>query len=146
MEESVSLLEKLKKEFSCKEVDIRTYSPLALAFIGDCVFDLIIRTVLLERGNRAPQGLHKEKSGIVKAETQAAMAEILSDILTEEEMSVYKRGRNAKSGTKAKNATTGDYRKATGFEALLGYLYLSEKEDRMIELTKLGLERLSIEI
>ena len=146
MEESLSLLKKLKSEFDCEDVDLRNYSPLTLAFLGDCVFDLIIRTVIVERGNRAPESLHKKKSAVVKAQTQARMAESILESLSEEELSVYKRGRNAKSYSVAKNASISDYRRATGFEALIGYLYLQDKEDRVIELVKLALSRLELEI
>ena len=146
MEESISLLKKLQKEFECEEVDLRNYSPLTLAFLGDCVFDLIIRTVIVERGNRASESLHKKKSAIVKAQTQAQMAELLLESLSEEETAVYKRGRNAKSYSTAKNASVTDYRKATGFEALLGYLYLQNKEDRIIELVKSALQQMNMEI
>jgi len=146
MEESLSLLKKLKQEFDCEEVDLRNYSPLTLAFLGDCVFDLIIRTVIVERGNRAPESLHKKKSAVVKANTQAKMAESMLDILTEEELSIYKRGRNAKSYSVAKNASVSDYRKATGFEALLGYLYLQDRVDRIIVLVKNALNQLELEI
>ena len=146
MEESISLLRKLQKEFVCEEVDLRNYSPLTLAFLGDCVFDLIIRTVIVERGNRAAESLHKKKSAIVKAQTQAQMAELILESLSEEELAVYKRGRNAKSYSTAKNASVTDYRKATGFEALLGYLYLQNKEDRIIELVKASLQKLDMEI
>lgn len=141
MEESISLLDKLKMEFVCEEVDIRQYSPLTLAFLGDCVFDLIIRTVIVKRANRAPEQLHKVKSSFVKAESQAKMAEAILDTLTEEELAVYKRGRNAKSFSTAKNASVTAYRKATGFEALVGYLYLQNREDRIIELTKIALDK-----
>jgi len=146
MEESLSLLRKLQREFACEEVDLRNYSPLTLAFLGDCVFDLIIRTVIVERGNRAAESLHKKKSAIVKAQTQAQMAESILESLSEEEITVYKRGRNAKSYTTAKNASVTDYRKATGFEALLGYLYLQNKEERIIEIVKSSLEKLNVEI
>jgi ribonuclease-3 family protein len=146
MEQAVSLLDKIKKEFNCKEVDIRTYSPLTLAFIGDSVYDLIIRTIIVERGNRTPNSLHKSKSAVVKAQTQAAFMEAAAELLTEEEEGVYRRGRNAKSYTTAKNATIADYRKATGMEALLGYLYLQGKEDRILELVKKGLHNLEIEL
>lgn len=146
MEESISLLRKLQNEFACEEVDLRNYSPLTLAFLGDCVFDLIIRTVIVERGNRAAESLHKKKSAIVKAQTQAKIAELILDGLSEEELAVYKRGRNAKSYSTAKNASVTDYRKATGFEALLGYLYLQNKEDRIIELIKSALGQMKIEI
>ncbi len=140
MEESLSLLEQLKKEFDCKEVDIKTYSPLTLAFLGDCIFDEIIRTLLLLEGNRSAESLHKQKSKIVKAGSQAAMAEALIEDMTEAEADIYRRGRNAKSYTTAKNASVTDYRKATGFEALMGYLYLTGQQSRMIELVKKGME------
>ena len=146
MDESINLLAKIKQEFECKDVDLRTYSPLTLAFLGDCVYDIIIRTVVVERGNRAPQGLHKKKSYLVNAKTQKELIESIQDLLTEEEESVYRRGRNAKSYTTAKNASVGDYRKATGFEALLGYLYLDDKMDRVIYLIKEGLNRIGAEI
>ena len=146
MDESINLLAKIKQEFDCKDVDLRTYSPLTLAFLGDCVYDIIIRTVVVERGNRAPQGLHKKKSYLVNAKTQKELIESIQDLLTEEEESVYRRGRNAKSYTTAKNASVGDYRKATGFEALLGYLYLDDKMDRVMYLIKEGLKRIGAEI
>ena len=146
MDESINLLWKIKQEFDCKDVDLRTYSPLTLAFLGDCVYDIIIRTVVVERGNRAPQGLHKKKSYLVNAKTQKELIESIQDLLTEEEESVYRRGRNAKSYTTAKNASVGDYRKATGFEALLGYLYLDDKMDRVMYLIKEGLNRIGAEI
>lgn len=146
MEESLSLLKQLKKEFECGEVDIRTYSPLTLAYIGDGIYDLIIRTVVVERGNRAAANLHKKSIKFVNATTQAAMLETIKEELSEEEQGVYRRGRNAKSYTTAKNASIGDYRKATGFEALLGYLYLQDRMDRVIELVKLALDKLELEI
>lgn len=142
----MTFLDDIKREFSVEEVDIRTYSPLTLAFIGDCVFDMVIRTVVVGRANQATDKLHKKKANIVKAKTQADMIHALLDDLTEEELGYYKRGRNAHSYSSAKNATVGDYRKATGFEALLGFLYLTNQEGRILELTKLGLERLEIEI
>ena len=146
MEESLNLLEKLKQEFVCENKDVRTYSPLTLAFLGDGVFDLVIRTVIVERGNRSPQQLHKEKSRIVKAGTQALLGEAIWDLLNETEQSVYRRGRNAKSGTSAKNASIVEYRKATALEALIGYWYLTGQEDRMIAMVKEGLNRLHIEL
>ncbi len=142
MDESISLLNKIKQEFECKDVDLRTYSPLTLAFLGDCVYDIIIRTVIVERGNRAPQGLHKQKSYLVNAKMQKELIESITDILTEEEADIYRRGRNAKSYSSAKNASISDYRKATGFEALLGYLYLDDRMERIFYLIKEGLNRI----
>ena len=146
MEKSVTLLNQIKETFDCGDVDVKTYSPLALAFIGDGIFEIIIRTVVVERGNRSADGLHKTKSRVVNAKVQAKMAEALLEELTEEELACYKRGRNAKSHTAAKNATIAEYRKATGLEALFGYLYLLGKEERILELTKLGLERVDVNI
>lgn len=140
MEESISLLGQIKQVFDCKEQDVRAYSPLTLAYIGDAIYDLIIRSVVVERGNRAANDLHKRTTRYVKAEAQAKMIVALQEELTEEEEAVYKRGRNAKSYTAAKNATIGDYRKATGFEALMGFLYLTEQTDRMLYLVKRGIE------
>lgn len=122
----------LEQEFDLPEADLRTYSPLTLAYIGDAVYEILIRTILVRRGNTQVNKLHHHASNLVKAETQARMIEAIREELTEEELSVYKRGRNAKSFTKAKNATTADYRRATGFEALMGYLYLKKDYERMI--------------
>ena len=144
MEESISLLDLIKQSFELKEVDIRAYSPLTLAYIGDCVYDLVIRTVVVERGNEPANKLHKKTVAYVKAQTQASMIEALLPYLTEEEEAVYKRGRNAKSYTSAKKASIGDYRKATGMEALVGYLYLTGQEARIMELIKTGLKELSM--
>ena len=137
MEKSVSDFARIKEAFGCAEVDVRSFSPLTLAYIGDCVYDLIIRT----RGNRAANLLHRATVKYVKAPAQASVIEALQDDLTEEEQAVYKRGRNAKSHTAAKNASIEDYRKATGLEALVGYLYLTDRFDRVLELTKIGLEK-----
>lgn len=146
MEESISLLSDIKRVFDCREVDVRTYSPLALAYIGDGVYDLVIRTVIVERANKAANALHKQTIQYVKAETQAKMIAALAETLTGEEEAVYKRGRNAKSNTTAKNASIGDYRKATGFEALIGYLYLSDRMDRVLELVKTGIHAVELNI
>ncbi len=146
MEAGLSLLEQIKREFGCKEVDVRAYSPLTLAYIGDVIYDLVIRSVVVERANRSANDLHKKTTRYVKAETQAKMIQALQEELTEDEVAVYKRGRNAKSYTSAKNATIGDYRKATGFEALMGFLYLTDQTDRMLFLIKRGIELVGLEI
>lgn len=140
MEESLSLLGAIRKKFVCDRVDIRTYSPLTLAFVGDCIYDLVIRTIVVERGNTAPGVLHTKKSSIVKAQAQAAQADALMEELTAEEQAVYRRGRNAHSHSTAKNASIGDYRKATGLEALYGFLYLTDQTDRLLGLIAKGLE------
>ena len=138
MEES--LITYLNEQFHREDVDIRTYSPLTLAYIGDAIYDLLIRTLLVEKGNTQVNKLHKRASSLVKAEKQSQMIEILELHFTKEEEQIYKRGRNAKSFTSAKNASIADYRRATGFEAVMGYLYLTGMYHRMIDLVKLGLE------
>ena len=108
MEKSVSLLRQIEEAFKCKEVDIRTYSPLTLAYIGDSIYDVIIRTIVVERGNRSANHLHKTTIRYVNAGTQARMIEALQEFLTEEEQAIYRRGRNAKSYSTAKNASVSD--------------------------------------
>ena len=146
MEESMTMLEQIKETFACGEPDIRAYSPLTLAYIGDAVFDLVIRTVVVERANRPAEKLHKQTVKFVKAEAQSAMIVQLQEELTEEELAVYKRGRNAKSGSTAKNASVNDYRRATGMEALIGYLYLQGNMSRVLELIRRGIERTGMSI
>lgn len=136
----------IKEQFGIADVDIRTYSPLTLAYIGDGIFDIVIRSVVVAKGNSRANDLHKRTSEIVKAHTQALMIEALEGELTEEEADIYRRGRNAKSGTMAKNASMSDYRKATGFEALMGYLYLKDDFERIVFLTKRAMELLEIVI
>lgn len=132
----------LTEAFALPKQDARMYSPLTLAYIGDGIYDIIIRTIVLSHGNAPVNKLHRESSSYVKAPTQMKMLHAIEDMLTEEEMGVYKRGRNAKSYTSAKNASITEYRVATGFEALLGYLYLMDRMDRVVELVKAGLERM----
>lgn len=146
MEESITTLDAIKKKFDCGEVDIRTYSPLTLAYIGDSIYDLIIRTVIVERANQPVNKLHKTTIRYVNAGTQAKMITVLEEELTEEEKAVYHRGRNAKSYTSAKNASITDYRKATGLEALFGYLYLLNRMDRLLALVRLAFEKMGIKI
>lgn len=144
MEKSLMIKEKFLNEFGLEEQDLRTYSPLTLAYIGDAIFELVVRTVLVERKNAQAEKLHKAATKIVKAETQALMIEAIKEELTEEELAVYKRGRNAKAVTRAKNATMSEYRRATGFEALMGYLYLKGDIERMIELIHLAVEKAEV--
>lgn len=132
-------LKKFKELFELEDTDIRTYSPLTLAYIGDAIYELVIRTILVEKGNTQVNKLHQRASKLVKASAQSEIIEKLKPYLTEEEMGIFKRGRNAKSFTMAKNASMSDYRRATGFEALMGHLYLTEKWDRMLELIKIGI-------
>lgn len=137
-----SILENIKDKFGLADIDVNGYSPLSLAFIGDCVFDLVVKTVVVERANRSANILHRKTSRIVRANSQAQMVMWLIEkgILSDEELAIYKRGRNAKSVTTAKNASVGDYRKATGLEALIGYLYLKNRTSRIVELIKTGMD------
>ena len=114
----------------------KQYSSLALAYIGDAVYDLIIRTIVIDLGAGKVRDFHRKTSAIVKAESQAKLMRVLQEQLTEEEDAVYHRGRNAKSATSAKNASIIDYRVATGFEALVGYWYLTHQLKRGMELIR----------
>ncbi len=136
-------LDKIKESMELEALVPNEVAPLILAYIGDAVYDVIVRTLEISKGNRQVNKINKDSIKLVNAKAQADMIDILEEKLTEEELTIYKRGRNAKANTSAKNASIRDYRKATGFEALIGYLYLSHKEDRMLELVKegfLGLE------
>lgn len=132
----------LNQKFAIGGVDLRTYSPLTLAYIGDGIYELLIRTVLVCRKNTQANKLHRRTSSIVRAVYQSQLIEYLlaENQLTEEEIRIYKRGRNAFTQTRAKNASASEYRKATGFEALMGYLYLKGETNRAIDLIKYGLE------
>ena len=132
----------MQEIFQMQEVDIKTYSPLALAYIGDCIFDLIIKSLVLNQGNKQVQKMHKETSRIVQASAQSLMMREIQKHLTEEEHLVYKRGRNTKTVSPARNQSLTDYRRATGFESLLGYLYLKKEWKRMLDLVKIGLDSL----
>jgi len=142
VEEGVSMADffsEIAQHFHIKDPDIRTYSPLTLAYIGDGIYDLVIRSIVVGRGNTKASQLHQHTSHLVKAHSQSQMMEYLLPELTEEEEDYYRRGRNAKSPTMAKNATVGDYRRPTGFEALMGYLYLTGQMQRLLYLVDLGL-------
>ena len=123
-------------------MDPKTYSPLALAYIGDAVYELIVRTMVINHGSIQVNKMHKKSASLVNAGTQAEMIRLILEELTEEETAVYKRGRNAKSVTTAKHATVVDYRTATGFEALCGYLYLTGRLKRLVTLISHGFEKI----
>lgn len=107
------------------------YSPLALAFIGDAVYESFVRAKVLLKANTSANKLHKNAVGFVNCNAQAEVILALSDKLSEEEQAVFKRGRNAKCATVPKNADIKTYHLATGFEALIGWLYLSGRTDRL---------------
>ena len=141
MEKSVEfeIADYIKEVLEMKEVEPEGYSPLTLAYIGDSIYDLIIKTKVISEGNKQVKKLHQETSSMVQASAQSEMMRVLQPLLTEEEHAVYRRGRNAKSVSPAKNQSLTDYRRATGFEALMGYLYLKKDWKRLLDLVKIGL-------
>ncbi len=135
----------IKEKMQLEEINITDYSPLTLAYIGDGIYEIVIRTIIVDEANRQVNKIHKAASGLVKAGTQAKMIHLIMDDLTEDEIQIFKRGRNAKAVTRAKNASMSEYRRATGFEALMGWLYLSGQSDRMMDLIMLALKRFEME-
>ncbi len=129
MEENLKFLE--VKNY--KESEVRELSPLALAYIGDACFEILVRSEILD-ARKNPNKLHRESIRFVRAKSQRELIEKVEDKLTEEEMKIFKRGRNAKSHTVPKNADPIDYRMATGLEALFGYLYLLKRYNRIREI------------
>ena len=126
-----NIFRSINRELS--EEDIVMLSPLQLAYIGDAVYELLVRTYLLKQKTPVKE-LHNANISYVKAEAQARIVHNLEDILTEKEQRLVKKGRNAKSNTVPRNAKLIDYKYATGFEALFGYLYLTEQDERIDEL------------
>ena len=131
--------------FEGKEVDIKTYSPLTFAYIGDDVFDLVIRTIVVNKGNTSPNKLHNTVIRYVSAKAQAKMLDAINPLLNDEEQDILRRGRNSKPHTKAKNASSADYMKATALETLIGYLYLKNDMERIFELIKIGINKIEEE-
>ena len=125
-----------------KELPPDKIRPLALAYLGDTVLDLYVRTKLVTETTLHPKEMHQAASHIVNAGAQAKMVKYLMDDLTEEEKEVFRKARNQHSGTLPKNQSPIDYKWATGLEALLGYLYLKGEKDRLSELIRKGFEAL----
>lgn len=118
--------------------EVRQLNPLVLAFIGDAVYEMFIRTYLVNNNkDMSAHKLHLKAISFVKAHSQSEFMKEIENVLNEEELSIYKRGRNAKSGTVPKNADVQEYRIATGFEALIGFLYLTNELDRINQLLNL---------
>lgn len=127
-----------------EKTDVRGVPALTLAYLGDAVYEIVIRTMLVEKGMMHVGDLNKAAVGYVRAEAQKNLFKALEQELSEEETAAFKRGRNVKSNGCAKNASITDYRIATGFEALVGYLYLSGRMERIVELVKIGLAKLNV--
>lgn len=116
--------------------DLNAFSPLVLAYVGDAVYEVFVRTLLVSRGSTSVNKLHRQSISFVKAKAQSDTIHMLMDTLSAEEQDVVRRGRNAKSGTIPKNADVTEYKYATGFESLIGYLYLKRDYGRLLELLK----------
>lgn len=123
--------------FTDIETNAKQLSPLNLAFIGDCIYEILVRETLVCNANRPVNDLHRESVKFVSAKAQTEAFSKIKDILTEEETAQFKRGRNAKTGHSPKSATDAEYHTATGVESLFGYLYLTEQTDRIKELFKI---------
>ena len=136
----------IKDTFQTQEINPDQYSPLALAYMGDCAYEIVIRTLLVHKGNAPVDKLNRKASRLAKAETQSQMITAIQEQLSEEELTMYKRGRNAKSYSSAKNASINDYRRATGFEALIGWLYLKGEVERMTQIIRMGFEAIDADI
>ena len=144
MKQNQELLDQIRNKFSLKQMPAHEYSPLVLAYIGDGIYDMVVRTIFVSRGNTQVDKLNKQASSVCRASSQAAIAFAIAPLLTEAEASAYRRGRNARSFTKAKNATMSDYRHATGLEALCGYLYLNGETNRLLDLLLEGFVRTGV--
>ena len=121
------------------------YSPLVLAYIGDSVYEQYVRVrIVTEHPDLPAHKLHKTAIHYVSAEAQSRSVSSIEEMLQEDEMGVYKRGRNAKSPTSAKNASIVDYRRATGFEALVGYLFLKGDADRLEAVMSIAFENATV--
>ena len=133
-----------KEKLNLKAVDVQTTSPLILAYIGDCLYDLAVREYVVSNFPGVVNAVNQKKPTFVCAHAQSEIMGFLigQGVLTDEEMSVYRRGRNQKSATHSKNSSIQEYRRATGFEALIGYLYLTEQYERMIDLEARGITHL----
>ncbi len=142
MEESINTLkEQVDQMMGLDTANAGGYSPLVLAYAGDAFYELVIRTVVISYGNTSVNTLNRKTSNLARAAAQAQMIHLIMEDLTEEERSIFRRGRNAHSSTVAKHASITDYRHATGFEAVIGWLYLGGRQERAIHLIRIGMER-----
>ena len=120
-----------------EEVDVNLLSPLTWAYIGDAVYELYIRTNLVNKTKLKPHKLHIESIKYVKAKAQANILSKISEKLTDEEKDIVRRGRNTENHHVAKNSNVADYAQSTAFEALIGYLYLTKQDERLKEIFKM---------
>lgn len=136
MEESIdmSVFDKITHDFCDEKQDISSYSSLALAYIGDSVYENIVRSLIISLGNKKVEKLHDSVTYFSRASMQAYLIEDMLKDLTQEEITIFKRARNASKHSQAKHQTIADYKRSTGFEALIGWLYLKGEDKRIIDL------------
>lgn len=139
---SADLFLQISECFGVPKTPLGAMSPLTLAFLGDAVYSIVIRTIVVNKGNTASHKLHGKSTEYVSAPAQAKLAELLleRELLSEEEQEILRRGVNAKPKSQAKHASTKEYHLATGLETLCGYLYLAGRTDRLLELMSQVLE------
>ena len=140
------MLNNIKKSFRITAKSPDQIGPLKLAYLGDAVYEMIIRTVLMDERERPVKKMNKKAQSLVNATTQAEIAAVITDDLSDEEKAVFLRGRNAKSSSVSKHSDIHDYRIATGLESLFGYLYLKDDMERAVELVKIAFDRLDLDI
>ncbi|MCR5691695.1 MAG: ribonuclease III [Eubacterium sp.] len=144
--DSKNILEEIHDFFPSKEIDLRTVAPLKLAYLGDAVYEILIRTLVIESVGGPVKNLHRASEALVNAGAQSRLAQAILEDLTGEELAAYRHGRNAKTSSVAKHADIHDYRNATGLEALFGYLYMKGQTGRCVQLLQLAMDRLGLEV
>ncbi|WP_069997108.1 Mini-ribonuclease 3 [Cellulosilyticum sp. I15G10I2] len=139
MKNNIGVLLEDTSDTLCHKANV--YSPLALAYIGDAVYEIFVRTYVINKGNAPVNKMHKASRELVRASTQAQIYHMIENVLSDEEKDALRRGRNAKSISTPKNADITEYRHATGLEALIGHLYIKGDINRISELMRLGIEK-----
>lgn len=135
-----NFFENIVRDFDIKQRDVGQISPLVLAYIGDSVYEVFIRTLVVCEESAPVNKLHRRSTGFVKAKAQSDIVHRIMEFLSDEEQNIVRRGRNAKSGTMPKNADVTEYKYATGFESLIGYLYLKKDFRRLVQILKMSVE------
>lgn len=130
---------KILEQFNFSENEVNNMAPLVLAYIGDAVYEVFIRTLLISEGNVPVHKLHQRSINFVKAKAQSDIIHRIMEKLEPDELDIVRRGRNAKSGTIPKNADVTEYKYATGFESLIGYLYLKKRNERLMEVLNMAI-------
>lgn len=137
--------ESIRKEFSLAGQRPRSLSAHSLAYLGDAVYETVIRMVIVEQGDRSAKKMNRDAVELARASAQARLIRAIAPDLTEEEQDIFRRGRNTNPGMRARHATMSEYRLATGFETLVGYLYLKGEKERLLSLIHMGWDRINHE-